>query len=228
MTTTRLMINGQTLADVEVLKDPSLDPPSPVTAWAAIPGGLDIDVSTLLNGGIPMYNRTKLSLPCVLRSGETLHAARRRLSAQLSGQSVNVGFQEYPGWHVTGRAQVSGFSWPGKGPVVLFTLALEGDPYWWKDTLTAVAVQASTAGTAFSLPQTGYPVMPVATVKGGAVTLIQGTTQTGLPVGVTSWVDALLIRPQLPGEPPAPVTGKVVGAASTSTITFAWREGWPG
>jgi hypothetical protein len=222
------MINGCELTEVDVLKGPSLDPATPVTQWAPIPGGVDIDTSTLLTGGVPRFARAALSLPCVLKSGETLWSAKRRLSAMLQGQRVDVGFAEYPGWHVTGRVALSGWSWPGKSTqAILFTLTVDAEPYWYKDTLTTVVVAASTKGTSFSLSPTGYSVMPVATVTGSAVTLVQGGTRTSLPVGVTSWLDGLRLDPVVAGGSPSPAVGTIMGA-DTAKVTFTWREGWPG
>jgi len=225
---TTIMINGQPLTNVEVLAAPTLDMAQPVTTWAPIPGGMDINTSVLMTGGVPTFHRPHVVLPCVLTSGETLWGAQRRLIPALSGHTVDLGFDERPGWHLTGCVKLTNWDWPGKADIVTFTLTLDGDPYWWKNEPTTLVVKPSASpGTAFDLPQTGYTVMPEVTVSGGGVTLVQGTTQTSLPVGVTSWVDGLIIVPQLPGQNPTPVSGRIIGA-TTSTVTFRWREGWPG
>ncbi len=214
------------LPNVEVLAGPSLDPASPVLSFASIPGGQPIDTSTLLTGGVPTFGRRPVTLPCLLTSDESLWMAQRRLVPLLQGQLVDVTVSDVPGWHLTGRAALTGWSWPGKGREVLFSLGLDAEAYWWRDVLTSLTVSASASpGTAFSLPQTGYPVMPVATVTGSAVTLVQGTVQTSLPVGVTPWLDGLRIMPAPQGT--GPVTGRIVGA-TTAKIKFEWREGWPG
>jgi len=228
--TTTVLIDGMALADVTVLDGLRVNPPKPVIEWAEIPGGVDIDTSTLLTGGVPRYSRQQFMVPCLLTSGEPLWQARRRLSALLSGRRADVGFGEYLGWHVTGRLSLSDadWSWPGRGRAVLFTLSVDAEPYWYRDALTTAAWAASASpGTSFNLPQTGYPVMPSVTVTGSAVTLVQGTTQTSLPVGVTSWLDGLFIIPQIHGQVAAPVTGKLIGP-TTAKATFTWREGWPG
>ncbi|MDR2930897.1 MAG: hypothetical protein LBV06_08365 [Propionibacteriaceae bacterium] len=214
-----IRINGKPLDGVQILEGVSLDPPEPVVSWAAIPGGLDVDTSTLLTAGVPRYGHRSVTLPCMV-VGETLWAAQRRLGAQLSGKWVELGFEDRPGWHLSGRANVSDWSWPGRHEAVLFTLGVDAEPYWWKDTATTVKVTgAASPGAAFSLPPTGYPVMPRITVTGSTVTIVKGSQKISLPVGVTSWVDGMLLMPEAPA-----VAGRIVG---TGTVEFFWQEGWP-
>jgi len=217
---TVLVVNGQPVPDLVILPDPILDPAQPVITWAPVEGGVDIDVSTSLSGGVPMFERRQLVVECALVSGETLWDARRRLSEAWQGQQLKVSFEETPGRHLLGRCTLSDWSWPGKGEAVLFKFILDADPYLYDDTPTRVSVAGVAApGAPFTLTPTGYPVMPSTTVTGADVTIIAGGKQTPVPVGVTDWVDGLLLQPGIP------VSGVIIG---TGTAAFLWTGGTPG
>jgi hypothetical protein len=166
-----VIVDGVALNDWVVLAETRLPPSKADVQWANIEGGVDIDVSGALTGGIPKRNRVHAQIRIMLDSGESVFEARARLLPLFDGQKISVGFPERPGVHLEGRAWLS--DWPTViGQVPTFTLNLDALPYWFSDDGFELSVVASDApGTDFLLSATGFPVMPTVTVTGGEVTL---------------------------------------------------------
>lgn len=221
MALTQLVVNGTPVPDLIIEPDPSLDPAEPRVQWVEIPGGVDIDTSTLLTDGVPTFKRASMVLACALVSGETQFQARRRLSALWHGQLLNVWLSDDPGHYLRGRVKLTDWSWPGKGPAVRFKLTVDAEPYVYDAVATSVQVIAATGnGKAFTLNPTGYTVCPTV-VSTGSATIKVGDKSQAISAGTYTNLDLLLLKPGVP------VTGAVVGATSV-TVTFSWQGGYVG
>jgi hypothetical protein len=218
---TILKVNGIQYPELLVANPgPTLDPAQPQIQWLSIAGGVDIDVTGVLSGGWPEYSHTHCAVP-LAAFDQTLWEVKDLYIPMWHGRTIKLAWQEYPGRYLRGRASLRNWSWPSKQDAVTFTLDLDADPYWWADTVHSQNVNAAASpGASIALAPTGYPVMPVTTITGGAVTLVVGSSQIQLAVGTYQHIDALMLSPDV-----GPLAVKVIGAAS-SKATFTWQEGW--
>ncbi|MDR0435794.1 MAG: hypothetical protein LBH11_03390 [Propionibacteriaceae bacterium] len=214
-----IVIDGVPRTELIVLAPgPSLDPAQPVIQTLPIPGGVDIDVTGALSDGWPEYGHAR-AVAALAATGRLWDV--RTLYTQLwHGRQIALAWDDFPGKHLKGRARLHSWSWPAKRDIVLFTLELDAEPYWWADAPHTQPVAASPGGTPAQLVPTGYPVMPHTEVTGGPVQLDIGTTQVELTPGAYEHLEALMLRP---AAAPLDIT---VSSEADATVTFTWREGW--
>jgi hypothetical protein len=215
-----IILNGVAQDDWLILDAPILDPAKPKTQWAYIPDGIDIDVTGVLSAGWPGFERTFVSIPVMLTSGESLWDARSRLVRAYQGKSVKLSFTDRPAFYLEGRLTLVLWRAPGNANTVMFVAELDALPIWWAVDGFNVSIGANPTGVTFSIPATGFPVIPQLIVVGGDVTI---TTPDGtvisLSPGKYDYISKLIIWPN------APIT-LILKGENGSQINVSYRGGY--
>jgi len=193
--------------------------PALKTAQAEIPGGTNIDLTTVLTGGVPTYANRAVVLSCAALDMGAWEAADTYLSA-LHGRELLVGLDGLDWWW-RGRVTVGDLKRRGQDEAAIFTLNIDAYPY----RLTApqsLSVSPSPAGVAFQLParaQGVMPLVPVMAATGQPVTVTRSGVSVVIPAGTTRSVYEALVKPGGAAQ-----TWTATGAAG-SGLTVSWEEG---
>ena len=162
-----------------------------------VPGGMPLDVSTILTDGEPSYGSRTLTVPMESSEGSRMErdARIREMVNALDGRRVDIVFPDYPQYYATGRVQVKKeYNDPAHCAVVVSAIC---DPWLYSKaermyTLTAAAVKQVAA-----LTNGGHRVaIPELTVTGdnADVLLEFGTVSVALGAGTTILPDLALPR----------------------------------
>ena len=203
-------IPGVRLTDVS---DPF---PAVKTDIAEIAGGVDIDLSTAMTGGIPVYKNRSPVVSCVV-SRAWLWDQANAILAPLHGHERLVGLVG-ESWWWRGRISVSDPRQVGRG--VLFSLTMDAFPYRLFGTGSR-SVTPTTGGVGVQLPAVpvgGMPLVPVCSSSSVPVVLSRSGVSVPIPVGAPRPVYELAV---MPGEGARTWTVKGDGG----TLLVEWEEG---
>lgn len=160
-----------------------------------VPGGMPLDVSTILTDGEPSYGSRTLTVPMESSEGSRMErdARIREMVNALDGRRVDIVFPDYPQYYATGRVQVKKeYNDPAHCAVVVSAIC---DPWLYSKAERMYTLTAATVKQVAALTNSGRRVaIPELTVTGdnADVLLEFGTVSVALGAGTTILPDLVL------------------------------------
>lgn len=179
-----------------------------------IPGGVPLDLATVLTGGWPYYGARTLTAQLTSSEGTRLER-ETRISAmvnQLDGLRLDIVLPDDADHYIQGRVSVArDYNDPAHAGV---TVAATCDPWRYASEDTVVQLTATTEEQSEALTNSGrLPVVPSIAITEGPVTLTYGEASWSLEVGTYALPELRLT----PGE-------HAISYSGTGTLTFTWQE----
>lgn len=160
-----------------------------------VPGGMPLDVSTILTDGEPSYGSRTLTVPMESSEGSRMErdARIREMVNALDGRRVDIVFPDCPQYYATGRVQVKKeYNDPAHCAVVVSAIC---DPWLYSKAERMYTLAAGAAKQVVALTNSGRRVaIPELTVTGdnADVLLEFGTVSVALAAGTTILPDLVL------------------------------------
>lgn len=179
-----------------------------------VPGGIPLDVSTILTDGEPSYGNRTLTVPMESSEGSRMEREDRirEMVNALDGRRMDIVFPDYPQYYATGRVQVKKeYNDMAHCAVVVSAIC---DPWLYCKEERVYTLKAATDKQVAVLTNSGRRLaIPELTVTGDSVLLEFGTTSVALNAGTTILPDLAL-----------PQGDTLLTYSGTGTLQIKYRE----
>jgi len=198
-----------------ILSDWSFSEPVYKDSFVAVPGRSgDLDLSTTLTDGEPVYNNRTLTVALESSDG-TRDDRKARIDSMinlLDGRRMQITLPDEDTCYIYGRIHVAqNYNDPALASV---TVTANCDPWRYAKDLTTQTITATSTATAYTLTNAGRrTVVPTLVVAGGDVTIVQGTYTTTLSAGTYILPDITV-----------PTGGATITVSGSGTLTVTYRE----
>lgn len=162
-----------------------------------VPGGMPLDISTVLTDGEPSYGSRTLTAKLESSEGTRMEreARIREMVNALDGRRMNIVLPDYPQYYATGRVQVKReYNDPAHASVTVTAIC---DPWLYSKAERVYTLKAATGKQVVVLTNSGRRrAIPELTVTGtGADVLLEfGTMSVALSAGTTILPDLSLLQ----------------------------------
>jgi hypothetical protein len=205
-----------TFADGQwILASRSFSEPAYKDNFVSVPGHSgDLDLSTTLTDGEPVYNNRTLTI--TLESSEGTRLERKaRIDAMinlLDGRQMQIVLPDEDTCYVYGRVHVAqNYNDPAISGV---TVTANCEPWRYAKVLTTQTITATSAATVYTLTNAGRRIaVPTLVVAGTNVIVAQGTYSKALSAGTCILPDITV-----------PAGGAQITVSGSGTLTVSYRE----
>jgi len=183
--------------------------------FVSVPGRSgDLDLSTALTDGEPVYNNRTLTVALESSDGTRLERKARidAMINQLDGRQMQITLPDEDTCYVYGRVHVAqNYNDPAISGV---TVTANCEPWRYAKTLTTRTITATSTATAYTLANAGRRIaVPTFVVAGGSITIVQGDYSKALSAGTYILPDITV-----------PTGGAAITVSGSGTLTVSYRE----
>lgn len=183
--------------------------------FVSVPGRSgDLDLSTALTDGEPVYNNRTLTVALESSDG-TRDDRKARIDSMinlLDGRQLQIVLPDEDVCYVYGRVHVAqNYNDPAISGV---TVTANCEPWRYAKVLTTQTITATSTATAYTLTNAGRrTAVPTLVITGGDVTIAQGTYTTTISAGTYILPDITV-----------PTGGAEIIVSGSGTLTVSYRE----
>lgn len=183
--------------------------------FVSVPGRSgDLDLSTALTDGEPVYNNRTLTVTLESSEGTRLERKARidSMINLLDGRQMQIVLPDEDACYVYGRVHVAQND--NNQAYASVTVTANCEPWRHAKALTTQTITATSTATAYTLANAGRrTAVPTFVVAGGSITIVQGDYSEALSAGT-------YILPDIT----APTGGAAITVSGSGTLTVSYRE----